>query len=784
MATKPVVYTGTQDSNLRAKSALADGYKDLDLKVRIKQFQDDVGRGAYTDRAKLERDYQALMTEPGVLNRGNPAAKPEPPKTSESVVEGRPEIDPEVEQGANPCAPKPVVYQPEVAGRPAEAFIGDPKVDPPWNHDIDTPPARAALSEERKQVLLDKQDRASQQGDMQLAAQLGKMVAESESTSLDPEELEGRFRALREAPLHPGRGMGGDIIPERTGEGDIIEPESIRDVPDDPAEEEAAFLQDEILPTSDMPQEVSYQSLVYLDVRGAFYQVSLHDKPTAGFYAIEELNDFLENHRVEAEQVQPILIQSVETTQSDIIGMVNCLENVKVVYTFGQNLGNVGIIGEILLGPLGGGALGTEASGVRQLMNFFEKYRASNWRDAVKVSCLGESFFVYLTGLRLLRVDPDLHIMPFQLTGILLDLNREKINPSSKVVTQRNGLEAALSVYAPTGRTADQTGAGGDSNVQAAPGESQAGEPGNPGAETYEDLVNAGIDAQACDAYMAEQAREERLEKLRSDVGGLQPSASVTASRTSQPEVFEPVSGKEYWNAVTKVAGSGWEATKETGDLFASTVGFAMDDTLDSAASGVEIAALTAGYTAKSIVYDPAADVGAYLGAKSGTGESGPREFASRIDVSNLPPGSNLTPADMVEIRKNWKLEEARKEGLLTAGDLKRLGPIKANEVIELNALQKKAADAADTKGFAEYAALTGNDMDAFRKSPERQAVVDSVLESNWERKRAAALITKLEADQAKEDYSKPGAPERVDTNLYRAQFGLPPRPGTNIRRP
>lgn len=192
-------------------------------------------------------------------------------------------------------------------------------------------------------------------------------------------------------------------------------------------------------------------SLTYLDVRGAFYRVELldarHAAKARGVYAIEELADFRSEAAGQLES--PILITGVTTVQNDVISLMSCLNNTKVIHTFGQSFGNVQITGEILLGPLGNMTLG-ERGGVRRILDFFWKFRVSVHGLPITVSVSGEAFYMYLSGLQLGAADNDLHTLPFMLTGTLLDLSREdllngasRINPTSQV-NREAGLERGL----------------------------------------------------------------------------------------------------------------------------------------------------------------------------------------------------------------------------------------------------------------------------------------------------------------------------------------------------
>lgn len=194
-----------------------------------------------------------------------------------------------------------------------------------------------------------------------------------------------------------------------------------------------------------------FESNMILSARGTFYQVKLASNYGPGVYSIDELTrevtapDFTgpSLFRRPGEATSPILLTGVEFNQVDITSQVPCLDNVKVFYSFGQNFGQVVISGEVLLGPLGD----INYDGVDRLISFFWKNRVSEKRQAIAVSVANNSYFVYLTGLRISRVDPDFHIMPFVMFGTLLDISRENasvVNVSGKVVHGGNLDEPSL----------------------------------------------------------------------------------------------------------------------------------------------------------------------------------------------------------------------------------------------------------------------------------------------------------------------------------------------------
>lgn len=118
----------------------------------------------------------------------------------------------------------------------------------------------------------------------------------------------------------------------------------------------------------------------------------------------------------------PIIILNVRENLSDITTPMSCLENVKILYTFGQAIGQVTIGGEVLLGPSGGIKAGESI-----LDEYFSKNRSSNSGRPVKLSKLGSTgsggaIPIYLTSMRKGRVDPQTHVLDFQISGFFLDM--------------------------------------------------------------------------------------------------------------------------------------------------------------------------------------------------------------------------------------------------------------------------------------------------------------------------------------------------------------------------
>ena len=204
----------------------------------------------------------------------------------------------------------------------------------------------------------------------------------------------------------------------------------------------------------------------FLSARGTYVKVTLREGNPLGAYAIKELNyitfdTLAERYATQAARSStsdwlktvsnkqtvsrdadlaqfadslqyPILLLQVQIAQSDLVSAVACLDNFKVLYTFGQNFGQVQIGGEVLLGSIGTAG---EARAAQRLRDFFAKYRISVWKQPIKLSTLGTSYLVYLTGMQLGAVDTNFNVLPFVLTGMLIDPQNEKA-AGANTVTQ------------------------------------------------------------------------------------------------------------------------------------------------------------------------------------------------------------------------------------------------------------------------------------------------------------------------------------------------------------
>jgi hypothetical protein len=113
----------------------------------------------------------------------------------------------------------------------------------------------------------------------------------------------------------------------------------------------------------------------------------------------------------------PILLEGVDATLQDIVFPVATLDDKKYLYTMGDDFGNVGINGMILLGS-------SDAKGgsFAMMKKYFDTYRSSARKTPIKVSCPGSTTIVfYLTSLVISKADPEFHIQFFQMRGISVE---------------------------------------------------------------------------------------------------------------------------------------------------------------------------------------------------------------------------------------------------------------------------------------------------------------------------------------------------------------------------
>ncbi len=146
----------------------------------------------------------------------------------------------------------------------------------------------------------------------------------------------------------------------------------------------------------------------FFPARGCVYQVQTSGGGARdGFYSIDELKA----------SKSIILLQGVEEEFSDIIQPVVTLEDTKLIYTFGSDFGNVSVYGEILVGPAG-----EATNGAEDVIKFFQDNRISVTKKTISISKPGgKAVAAYLFRLVVGRIDPEFHILPFVLTGLVAE---------------------------------------------------------------------------------------------------------------------------------------------------------------------------------------------------------------------------------------------------------------------------------------------------------------------------------------------------------------------------
>jgi hypothetical protein len=116
----------------------------------------------------------------------------------------------------------------------------------------------------------------------------------------------------------------------------------------------------------------------------------------------------------------PVLINGVESSDIDVAAPVITLNRSKILYTFGDDFGQIAIHGTVLLGRSGGGG----GSALQSVMNVFKSARVSSSGGTVNVSLPGGGGYkVYLTGLSISVPDQEYNIQKFAYTGLIAEAN-------------------------------------------------------------------------------------------------------------------------------------------------------------------------------------------------------------------------------------------------------------------------------------------------------------------------------------------------------------------------
>ena len=148
-------------------------------------------------------------------------------------------------------------------------------------------------------------------------------------------------------------------------------------------------------------------SQIFASCRGAVYTSG--SGGGGGWYKLEGLSS--------SSVTTPILLQGAQLTDSDQVLPVSALGNVKILYPFGQNFGDVQVTGNVLVGPVAGGG-----AAFNTVVQFFQNNRVTQRLSPVSLSIPGgKAYKIYIVGLGLSEPDAQYHIQPFLIHGMLAD---------------------------------------------------------------------------------------------------------------------------------------------------------------------------------------------------------------------------------------------------------------------------------------------------------------------------------------------------------------------------
>ena len=110
-----------------------------------------------------------------------------------------------------------------------------------------------------------------------------------------------------------------------------------------------------------------------------------------------------------------ILFTGYTITEQEILSKSACLEDKRVMYSFGKGFGDISITGEALLGNSK-----SKANFESTLKEFYESNRLSQNPVPLKLSVIGTNVFeFYLVGVNVAGYNSNYEILPFSLVGVL-----------------------------------------------------------------------------------------------------------------------------------------------------------------------------------------------------------------------------------------------------------------------------------------------------------------------------------------------------------------------------
>lgn len=144
--------------------------------------------------------------------------------------------------------------------------------------------------------------------------------------------------------------------------------------------------------------------MAFTPCRGFFYKTSPSGGGGEGFYSVSGL------------QAEEILILGVRVEEQEVTAPVVTLDNLRILYSFGSAIGNISVVGSILLGS----ADVAVGDGLKTVTSFYESAKQSD--SPVNVTGPGGvGWKMYITSLTISEPDLDFHIQPFVIGGSIAE---------------------------------------------------------------------------------------------------------------------------------------------------------------------------------------------------------------------------------------------------------------------------------------------------------------------------------------------------------------------------
>lgn len=154
---------------------------------------------------------------------------------------------------------------------------------------------------------------------------------------------------------------------------------------------------------------------IFMGCRGLVYVLNTDAHAQAGFYRL--------NPPIQSSKESPVLLHYATVNGADIVMPQTTLNNVKLLYAFGQQFGQVSIVGSLLLGT-------PEVGNARALSNLFDWFaqnRSTARHTPLTLSMAGSvGVKVHIINLAIGELDQNFHVQQFALSGLMADLPQGK----------------------------------------------------------------------------------------------------------------------------------------------------------------------------------------------------------------------------------------------------------------------------------------------------------------------------------------------------------------------